>query len=48
MMPPYAAVVLAGGDGRRLGGTDKAALAVGGGPMLERCSLPCRTRGHGS
>lgn len=36
MMPPYAAVVLAGGDGRRLGGAAKPALTVGGRPMLER------------
>lgn len=29
-------VVLAGGDGRRLGGRDKAALVVGGAPLAER------------
>lgn len=34
-MPPYDAVVLAGGDARRLGGVDKPGLAVGGAPMLE-------------
>ena len=32
----YAAIVLAGGDGRRLGGRDKPALPVGGRPMLLR------------
>src|SRR5438093_914016 len=32
----YAAVVLAGGAGRRMGGADKAALAVAGRPMLHR------------
>jgi molybdopterin-guanine dinucleotide biosynthesis protein A len=32
----YAAVVLAGGAGRRLGGVAKPALAVGGRPMLHR------------
>ena len=33
---PFAAVVLAGGAGRRMGGTDKPALAVAGRPMLHR------------
>ncbi|SDU29650.1 molybdenum cofactor guanylyltransferase [Jiangella alkaliphila] len=33
---PWAAVVLAGGAGRRLGGTDKPALVVGGQTLLER------------
>ena len=32
----WAAVVLAGGAGRRLGGTDKPALVVGGQTLLER------------
>lgn len=32
----FAAVVLAGGAGRRLGGTDKPALPVRGAPMLRR------------
>jgi molybdenum cofactor guanylyltransferase len=32
----YAAVILAGGAGRRLGGVDKPMLAVGGRPMLAR------------
>jgi molybdopterin-guanine dinucleotide biosynthesis protein A len=34
--PGYAAVVLAGGAGRRLGGAAKPALAVAGQPMLHR------------
>jgi molybdopterin-guanine dinucleotide biosynthesis protein A len=33
---PYAAVILAGGAARRLGGVDKPMLAVGGRPMLDR------------
>jgi molybdopterin-guanine dinucleotide biosynthesis protein A len=36
MMPGYAAMVLAGGAGRRLGGVAKASLEVGGRPLLER------------
>jgi molybdenum cofactor guanylyltransferase len=38
MHPPmdYAAVILAGGTARRLGGVDKPALAIGGRSMLER------------
>lgn len=35
-MPGYAAVILAGGRARRLGGVDKPALAVGGVPLLRR------------
>ncbi|MFF5217803.1 NTP transferase domain-containing protein [Micromonospora sp. NPDC000442] len=35
-MTAYAAVVLAGGAGRRMGGRDKPVLAVGGVPMRER------------
>jgi molybdopterin-guanine dinucleotide biosynthesis protein A len=35
-MGNFAAVVLSGGAGRRLGGADKAALAVGGRPMRDR------------
>jgi len=35
-MHGYAAMVLAGGAGRRLGGTDKPALTVAGQPMLHR------------
>ncbi len=34
--PSYDAIVLAGGSGRRLGGVDKAALFVGGKPLLSR------------
>ena len=33
---PFAAMVLAGGAGRRMGGADKPALAVAGRPMLHR------------
>jgi molybdopterin-guanine dinucleotide biosynthesis protein A len=33
---PYAAVVLAGGSGRRIGGPAKPALPIGGRPMLHR------------
>jgi molybdopterin-guanine dinucleotide biosynthesis protein A len=36
MMPGYAAMVLAGGAGRRLGGVTKPALRVGGRTLLER------------
>jgi molybdenum cofactor guanylyltransferase len=32
----YAAIVLAGGEGRRLGGPGKPGLAVGGRSMLAR------------
>ncbi|MTK04689.1 molybdenum cofactor guanylyltransferase [Micromonospora sp. CP22] len=35
-MTAYAAVVLAGGAGRRMGGRDKPAMPVGGVPMRER------------
>ncbi|HMA46864.1 MAG TPA: NTP transferase domain-containing protein, partial [Frankiaceae bacterium] len=35
-LPPYDAVVLAGGRARRLGGADKPALEVGGRPLLDR------------
>ena len=35
-MQTYAAVVLAGGRGRRLGGPAKPAIEVGGGPNLQR------------
>lgn len=34
-MEPFDAIVLAGGQGRRLGGVDKAALMVGGRPLLD-------------
>ena len=33
---PFAAIVLAGGTGRRLGGMDKATLVVGGTTLLDR------------
>jgi molybdopterin-guanine dinucleotide biosynthesis protein A len=36
MPPSYAVLVLTGGTGRRLGGVDKAALQVGGMPLLDR------------
>ncbi len=36
MMPGYAAMVLAGGAGRRLGGVTKASLELGGRSLLER------------
>jgi molybdopterin-guanine dinucleotide biosynthesis protein A len=36
MTAGYAAIVLAGGGGRRLGGRDKPALPVGGRPMVRR------------
>ena len=35
-MRAYAAIVLAGGQGKRLGGADKAAIEVGGASLLER------------
>lgn len=34
-LPEYDAIVLAGGEGARLGGVDKAALEVAGRPMLD-------------
>lgn len=35
-MPGYAAIVLAGGAGRRLGGVDKAAIEIGDQTLLDR------------
>ena len=35
-MAAYDAIVLAGGKGRRLGGVDKATLAIGSRPLLDR------------
>jgi molybdopterin-guanine dinucleotide biosynthesis protein A len=35
-LPPFDAVLLAGGSGRRLGGVDKPALQVGSSSLLER------------
>lgn len=41
-VPPWSAVVLAGGTGRRLGGVDKPALVVGGRTLLDRAVAACR------
>lgn len=41
----YDAVVLAGGAGRRLGGVDKAAVPVGGRPLLDRVLTACAGAG---
>lgn len=41
MTTSYDAVVLAGGEARRLGGTDKPALAVGGRMLLDRVLAAC-------
>ncbi|MFI8850561.1 DUF6457 domain-containing protein [Streptomyces sp. NPDC053499] len=38
---PYAALVLAGGGARRLGGADKPAVTVGGRPLLDRVLAAC-------
>ncbi|WP_407559904.1 DUF6457 domain-containing protein [Streptomyces sp. 184] len=43
---PYAAVVLAGGAARRLGGVDKTALRVGGRTLLDRVLRACRGAGQ--
>ncbi len=40
-LPPYDAVVLAGGSARRLGGTDKPAVRVGGRSLLDRVLAAC-------
>ncbi|AXK37898.1 molybdenum cofactor guanylyltransferase [Streptomyces armeniacus] len=40
--PAYDAVVIAGGGARRLGGTDKPALTVGGRTLLDRVLAACR------
>lgn len=40
-MPPFSAVVLAGGSGRRLGGVDKPGLRVGGRTLLDAVLLAC-------
>jgi molybdopterin-guanine dinucleotide biosynthesis protein A len=39
--PDYAAVILAGGASRRLGGADKAAVRVGGRTLLDRVLAAC-------
>jgi len=36
VLPEFAAIVIAGGAGRRLGGTDKPGRLVGGRPMISR------------
>ncbi|MFI0978073.1 NTP transferase domain-containing protein [Streptomyces sp. NPDC021093] len=41
----YDAVVLAGGAGRRLGGVDKAAVRIGGRPLLDRVLTACAGAG---
>src|SRR5829696_2324717 len=41
MRTPWAAVVLAGGRARRLGGVDKPALAVGGRSLLDGVLAAC-------
>ncbi|MGW7292744.1 NTP transferase domain-containing protein [Streptomyces xiamenensis] len=44
--PAFDAIVLAGGAARRLGGVDKAAVTVGGRPLLERVLDACRDAGR--
>ncbi|MFJ9563409.1 NTP transferase domain-containing protein [Streptomyces fuscichromogenes] len=39
--PPHDAIVLAGGAARRLGGTDKPSVRVGGRPLLDRVLAAC-------
>ncbi|MBW8798412.1 MAG: molybdenum cofactor guanylyltransferase [Streptomyces sp.] len=39
--PPFDAIVLAGGAARRLGGTDKPSVRVGGRPLLDRVLAAC-------
>ncbi|MEW1772963.1 NTP transferase domain-containing protein [Streptomyces sp. NPDC086777] len=39
--PPYDAIVLAGGAARRLGGTDKPSVRVGGRTLLDRVLAAC-------
>ncbi|MCZ7413182.1 MULTISPECIES: NTP transferase domain-containing protein [unclassified Streptomyces] len=43
---PYDAVVLAGGAARRLGGTDKPAVTVGGRTLLDRTLAACPDAGR--
>ncbi|MFB6677065.1 NTP transferase domain-containing protein [Streptomyces sp. NPDC056390] len=43
--PAHDAVVLAGGAARRLGGTDKPAVRVGGRPLLDRVLAACASAG---
>ncbi|MGI8983704.1 MAG: molybdenum cofactor guanylyltransferase [Acidimicrobiales bacterium] len=42
MAEPVAAIILAGGAGRRMGGADKAALVVGGTTLLDRVLAAAR------
>jgi molybdopterin-guanine dinucleotide biosynthesis protein A len=42
MADPFDAVILAGGESRRLGGVDKAMIRVGGRSMLDRVLVACR------
>lgn len=42
----YEAIVLAGGDSRRLDGADKPALVIGGSTMLERVIAACSGADH--
>ncbi|PSL05208.1 molybdopterin-guanine dinucleotide biosynthesis protein A [Haloactinopolyspora alba] len=46
MTPPWAALVLAGGGARRLGGRDKPALVVGGRTLLDRAVDSCVDAGE--
>ncbi|HEY3261982.1 MAG TPA: NTP transferase domain-containing protein, partial [Pseudonocardiaceae bacterium] len=41
MIPRWAAVVLAGGRARRLGGVDKVGLAIGGRTLLDGVLVAC-------
>ncbi|MFF7473425.1 NTP transferase domain-containing protein [Streptomyces sp. NPDC008092] len=43
---PYDAIVLAGGAARRLGGTDKPSVRVGGRPLLDRVLAACAGAGR--
>jgi molybdopterin-guanine dinucleotide biosynthesis protein A len=43
--PPWAAIVLAGGAARRLGGVDKPALVVGGRSLLDTAVVACSDAG---
>ncbi|MDP9398746.1 MAG: NTP transferase domain-containing protein, partial [Actinomycetota bacterium] len=45
-MPPYDAVVLAGGRARRLGGVDKPGLEVAGRSLLDRVLAACAGAGR--
>ncbi|MGF1427971.1 molybdenum cofactor guanylyltransferase [Kitasatospora sp. LaBMicrA B282] len=45
-LPPYDAIVLAGGAARRLGGVDKPRLTVGGRSLLDRVLAACAGAGR--